>query len=560
MVLGITRIVCGSFAIYLFQKLLDSIGAMHSISDGVRGCLHVFVLYAVMMFLDHVFGYVTQYPEEKLKNSVLYQTKLMVLRKMECIDYNQYTNWGLGSTIQVVENGASAALNMLVDFWLYLFSELIPTIFISVIFIGMYDINTFTYIIAGYLLVFVATKLIMNKLLFIKDDILTNEQFLNNRLVRGIMEVFLFRVEKMYKKEFKYCEETASQIINARTKLKMLHELFFTLFVIFVLIVKIFVIFNGIMRISAQDPTYTVGIIVALVSFIDRLYDPIASFNVRLVDYRLNKPALQRLEAILDSRESANIEAGNHFVMTSCNIIAKDLRFSIGENRILNHFDISIRDGSSVAIIGASGSGKSSFIKLLLGINQDYLGSLRIDDKEINEICLNEFYDHISIVTQDAPIFADTIRENLVMGSQENYSDNRLYEALDAVGLKELVQGLDNQLMENVGEKGVKLSGGERQRLAMARVFLHERRLLILDECTSNIDSIMEKRIFEQLLDMRHSTIISVMHRLSNINQFDCILVVDSGKVVGNGTFQELLDGNKVFQTLWNSFQNEGNR
>ncbi len=555
--LQISVILCSSFSVVLFQRLLDGIGLLQRVPGQLQHCLWILTAYAALLFLEHILSYLDSWPQETLKHGLFFEGKLMLLRKMRTIDYNQYIDFGLGSTIQQVENGADAAREMLLDFWHYVCADLLPTITISLLFIGYFDASVFVYIIAGYALVFLITKLLMKKLLFIKDDILNNEQLLNNRLVRGIMEVFLFRVEKLYPKEIKACEDTAGQIVSARARLKMIHELFFVSFVILVLIVKVAILVSSIFQMTGGNPAYSVGTIVALLTFVDKLYNPIAIFNVRLIDYKLHRAALQRAQDILDCRDTENLDSGAPFRYKDGTIHAKDLHYTAGNTPILKDFSVSIAGHSSVGVVGASGSGKSTLLKAILGINQDYSGSIAIDGQEIRETCLNDLYGWVSMVTQEAPVFAGTLRENLALGAGKQVSDDQIYRALDAVDLKQLVESFEHGLDQPIGEKGIKLSGGERQRLALARVLLAGRAIILLDEATSNIDSILEKKIFDRLLSDKNATFVSVMHKLSNIQNFDNILVVDQGRIAAQGSFDELMVQSPLFRRLWRTHQNQ---
>lgn len=296
----------------------------------------------------------------------------------------------------------------------------------------------------------------------------------------------------------------------------------------------------------------SLGIVVALFMFIDKIYTPIAIFNVLFVDYRLNKVTYRRFEEFIAAPEDKNLESGEAITELQGNIEFREVSFTYGNVQILNNLSFSLTRGASVAIVGLSGGGKSTLIKLIVGLLKKGEGELLLDGKDIDEIRLNSYYDHISYLSQDTPIFDATIRDNIVF-DEDTLSDEELYEILGKVHLQEKVSHLPDRLDTLVGEKGLKLSGGERQRLAFARVIAQKRNILILDEPVSALDNITEQSLMETILnEFKDKTIIIVAHRLNFIKDVDKILVVDQGSIVGEGKFDDLIEQCEAFKALWN--------
>lgn len=296
----------------------------------------------------------------------------------------------------------------------------------------------------------------------------------------------------------------------------------------------------------------SLGIVVALFMFIDKIYTPIAIFNVLFVDYRLNKVTYRRFEEFIAAPEDKNLESGEAITELQGNIEFREVSFTYGNVQILNNLSFSLTRGTSVAIVGLSGGGKSTLIKLIVGLLKKGEGELLLDGKDIDEIRLNSYYDHISYLSQDTPIFDATIRDNIVF-DEDTLSDEELYEILEKVHLQEKVSHLPDRLDTLVGEKGLKLSGGERQRLAFARIIAQKRNILILDEPVSALDNITEQSLMETILnEFKDKTIIIVAHRLNFIKDVDKILVVDQGSIVGEGKFDDLIEQCEAFKALWN--------
>ena len=223
------------------------------------------------------------------------------------------------------------------------------------------------------------------------------------------------------------------------------------------------------------------------------------------------------------------------------NIVAQNLCFSYdGNEPILRDLNFSIKAGQMVALVGQSGSGKTTLASILMGMYFPTSGNLLLDGVDVREWDLRSLRGSMGAVLQDATLFNDTIRTNLCMGHE--YSEERIWAALAGAHIDDFVRGLPGQLDESAGISGTRLSGGQKQRIAIARVFLKNPAFLILDEATSALDSETEKAIqrsFDALMAGRTSVVIA--HRLSTIFQADQILVLHQGRLVEQGTHDELV-------------------
>jgi ATP-binding cassette subfamily B protein len=544
--LGFTIQLLSSLGIVVFQKILDKATMMGSFGE----ILNLIMMYGVLLAGVVILNYVDEYPSVYLSNSITERLKILALSKISKIDYQAYQDIGTGQMIKVIENGAAAGNSMIFSFFLKTLHELLPTLLFSLIFISFYDLRIMVVIAAGYVVVFLITNLLLKFLYAMKATILQEQEKMSRFSIRGFMELVVFRTNKRYEKEIDKLSQTARTIIHKNAQLQMIHEAFFAIFELFVTIIKVVVLIYGVKSIVAGETL--LGIVVALFMFIDKIYSPIAIFNVLFVDYRLNRVTYKRFEEFIHAPEDKNLERGEVITEIQGNIEFRDVSFDYGQVKILNHLSFSIARGTSVAIVGLSGGGKSTLIKLIVGLLKKDEGELLLDGKDIDEIHLDSYYDHISYLSQDTPIFDATIRDNIIF-DEHSLSDEVLYEILEKVHLQEKVSQLPDRLDTLVGEKGVKLSGGERQRLAFARIIAQKRNILILDEPVSALDNITEQSLMETILqEFQDKTIIIVAHRLNFIKDVDKILVVDQGSVVGEGKFDDLIAHCEAFKALWN--------
>ncbi|MCM3042047.1 ABC transporter ATP-binding protein/permease [Paenibacillus motobuensis] len=533
-----------AYGIKIFQELIDQVVQIHQLND----ILGLIILYGCILLAVTLLNYLTEYPQTYLSNGIFEKLKIMALEKVSRMDYGAYQNIGTGRMIKVIENGASAGKGIIYSFYLEIFSNLLPTMIFSLLFIGMYNVQIMLVIAVGYIVIFLLTNLLLRMLYRIKSSLLDSQEKLAKYSVRGFMELVVFRLNKRYDKEIKRLTATAGDIVAKNCRIRMIHEAFFMIFAVIVSLLKIAVLVYGVKQILLGGTS--IGIVVALIMFIDQVYTPVAIFNVIYVDYKLDRVAYERLEEFVNAPEDANLLQGREVGPLSKQIEFRDVSFAYGNARLLDRVSFTIPQGTSLAIVGLSGSGKSTIVKLLLGLLKKESGSILIDGVDIDQIKLNSLYDHVSYIPQDAPIFDATVRSNIVF--DQEMSDEQIYELLDTVLLKGKVMSLPKGLDTMVGERGIKLSGGERQRLAFARIMAQQRELVILDEPVSALDNITEQRVMESLLNrFSKNTLLIIAHRLDFVRHMDRILLVRDGAIVGLGTFEELLHDSPYFQELW---------
>lgn len=221
----------------------------------------------------------------------------------------------------------------------------------------------------------------------------------------------------------------------------------------------------------------------------------------------------------------------------------KDVSFSYhnNEHKVLQHLNLHVEEGETIALVGESGAGKSTILNLVIGFNLTKEGQVLMDGKDMSAIDLRTYRKHLAVVPQTSILFSGTIRDNITYGC-EKVSEEELQKVIQAANLAELVESLPDGLDTMVGEHGGMLSGGQRQRIAIARALIRNPRVIVLDEATSALDSISEKLIQEALGNLtRGRTTFVVAHRLSTIRDADKIAVIADGHCVEYGTYEELM-------------------
>ncbi len=538
--LGIFNAFMANYKTDYFQKVIDGLATGTLTFAGV-------ITYGLILLVNYCMNYLDNYPEKKLEYGIYLDFKLLSLRKISTIDYTEYQKIGTGKLVQRIENGSSAGRNVVFNFWLRLIRDLLPTIVFSVYFIWKID-KIITYILfVGYMLIFIITNILLKFLYKIKEKILNSEELFNHFLVRGFMEMLVFRMSKQFPSEIKKTRSAKENIVSSKVKMNMIHEAFFTIFALLVAMLDI-----GILFYAWKTKNLTVGSIVALIALIENAYTPIAIFNVLYVQYKLDKASYKRFEEFLDLKDDNQLRNGNAINTDIGEIAIKNLSFQYEERKIIDDLSLFIKRGQKIAFVGESGSGKSTVIKILLGLLKYNQGEICLGDMELSGICLNNLYDRVSYISQDVPVFDGTIKENLVF--EKNVSKEQMLDALSEVQLSHLVENLAEGLDTEIGEKGTCLSGGEKQRLAFARLWFENPELVILDEATSAMDNLTEEIVMKSVMQkMKDKTVIAIAHRLNSIAGFDRIILFREGKIVGQGTFEELLHTDSYFKELYNA-------
>ncbi|WP_294345871.1 ABC transporter ATP-binding protein/permease [uncultured Clostridium sp.] len=252
--------------------------------------------------------------------------------------------------------------------------------------------------------------------------------------------------------------------------------------------------------------------------------------------------ASDRMFGILDAEEREKVACSNNDInFDKVSIKVEDVQFSYdGERTVLNDINMNINEGGVVAIVGESGSGKSTMASLILNNYKVTKGRILLNNIDIEKVALDDIYENIALVSTNSYIFNGTILDNLLM-AKSDATEKEIEEALKTARLYDFVESLKDGLDTNVGEGGNNLSGGQKQRLALARVILANRKMIIFDEATSNIDVESEEAIWEAIYELsKDKTVLVISHRLANVRDAKNIYVMNKGSLVESGTHEEL--------------------
>ena len=217
---------------------------------------------------------------------------------------------------------------------------------------------------------------------------------------------------------------------------------------------------------------------------------------------------------------------------------------------VLDGVSLDIAAGEKVALVGASGGGKSTLAQILIGLYAADSGHLTFDGTDLEEIGLDLVRENVATVLQHPAMFNDTVRENLSLG--RSFNDEKIWHALEVAQMKAVVESMSKGLDTIIGRSGVRLSGGQRQRLAIARMILSQPKVVILDEATSSLDTETEAKLHQAMhAFLQDRTTLIIAHRLSAVRQADRVLVFDAGKIIDEGNHDELIKRDGLYKDLY---------
>jgi len=313
---------------------------------------------------------------------------------------------------------------------------------------------------------------------------------------------------------------------------------------------------------AAANGVITLGLVVAFIELAQMLFRPLRQIADKFNTLQMGMVAAKRVFEILDTKAHISDQGTQVLTNTKGAIVFKNVCFSyVAGEQVIKDISFTVQPGETIAIVGATGAGKSTIINLLNRFYEINSGDILIDEISIKDYTLESLRNEIGVVLQDVFLFADTIDNNIRLNN-EAISAQEIQNAATQIGVSKFIDSLPGKFQYNVKERGVMLSSGQRQLISFLRAYVSNPGILILDEATSSVDSYSEQMI-QTATDTitKNRTSIVIAHRLATIKKADKILVMDAGKIVESGTHKELLEQNGYYRTLYKvQFASERNQ
>lgn len=316
-----------------------------------------------------------------------------------------------------------------------------------------------------------------------------------------------------------------------------------------------FDIFRGIGMVMVVFSSLTIGEMIAVFGYLWFMMGPVQELLSIQYSYSAASGALQRINSVLDleqeserTTKSSVLSAGH----APLSVRVKNLSFQYPtkQGKVLDQLSFEIKSGEKLALVGASGGGKTTLVQILLGFYEPTQGEIYFNDVSIEEIGRADIRQQVATVLQHPVLFQETVRFNLTLG--QPIDDEDIWQALSLAQMKDAISELSEGLDAMVGRNGIKLSGGQRQRLAIARAILQDPKMIIMDEATSALDMNTERALYEDLAPFfANRTVLIVAHRLSSIRQADRIMVFEDGQIIESGSHEALINQGGVYHQLY---------
>lgn len=512
------------------------------------------VLVILVFTFKLIFKYISDIVNNWVQEGIIKNIRDMLFAKLTSLDMKWFNNAQSGKTISLVLNDVGAMNQTLTPTLIALTREPIQIVVFLVLLVAMspwLTLLAFSTSIISLVLIRVATKY-LRKYAGRMQDAMADMTTVLDETLGGIRIIKSFVGERMAKERFASKSGAYYMATHKHKKVMAMVPGINEFLAIAALVVVLYYggheVFEG--KLSGED---LMTFIVALFS----IMAPIAKTVQIPTNIQRGLVAAKRVLAVIDEQPEI-VHGQRKDVSFSEHISLDDCTFSYGGENVLKNVSVSINKGTKVALVGHSGSGKSTTIDLIVRFYDPISGAIKLDDTDIREFNIHSYRKLFGVVAQDPVLFNDTIANNIRFGAPEA-TEQEIRAAADTANATEFIEQFELGFETPIGDRGVLLSGGQKQRLAIARALVGNPQVLIFDEATSALDS-QSERLVQQAINeaLSERTAIIIAHRLSTIQECDEILVFDQGVIAERGTHAELLEHQGVYKHLHDvQFQEE---
>lgn len=508
--------------------------------------LFISFLYPTIFRLHGYFVEIKMMP--KLRQKIVESSYRLLLQQSHSYYQHQFSG-SLASKVNDLTNGIPNILESLFDRFLSSGLALLIAIFT----LGLVNIK-FALVMLIWAILFVGGSFLLSKRIVHLSDVWSEwGSLITGRVVDSLSNILSVRLFAREKEEQGSLRKTLGKAVKAEQKLQWAYFwLWFSYGYSFFLVLSLnlYFLIKGRAEgwVTVGDFALVLTLNIAIVDFFWRLTQEFSQFSQSLGKVQ------QALRTIMVTPEIQDEPRASSLIVTKGEIIFDRVQFHYkGSEPLFQNKSVKIEAGQKVGLVGYSGSGKTTFVNLILRLFDVTSGQIVIDGQDIRKVTQDSLHEVVAMIPQDPTLFHRSLMENICYGRPEA-SEAEAIEAAKRAHAHEFIIKLPQTYGSLVGERGVKLSGGQRQRIAIARAILKNAPILILDEATSQLDSVTESFIQDSLWEaMQGKTTIVVAHRLSTLLHMDRILVFDRGKIVEDGTHQQLLTKAGLYKTLWDA-------
>ena len=518
-------------------------------TSGTQYTLNVMIIGIISLFLfKNMFNYWAMYFITFLRNGILKDIRNALYRKSVELPLSYFSEKRKGDMISRMTSDVLEIQHSFLSVLELIVREPLTILFTILVMFGISpELTLFVFLfipISGFIISKVGKSLKKN------SDKAAREQgfFLSiiDETLGGLKVIKGFNGEKTFERKFQDSTQRFfklnNRILNRQNLSSPMSEF------LGIITIAVLLIYGGKLVFEGK---LLAGAFIAYIGMAYNILTPAKSISKASYSVKKGNAAAERVLEVLETENPITSKQGS-IRKTEFNdsISIENISFSYENDTVLKDFSLNVPKGKTVALVGQSGSGKSTIANLLTRFYDVQKGSIKIDGIDVKDFNLQSLRGLMGLVTQDSILFNDTIKNNLLLG-KENATDEEIIEALKIANAYEFVKNLPNGIDTNIGDSGNKLSGGQKQRLSIARAVLKNPPIMVLDEATSALDTESE-RLVQQALEnmMQNRTSVVIAHRLSTIQKADMIVVMQKGEIVEQGTHDELLTKNGMYSKL----------
>lgn len=530
---------------YLVQYVVDH----YIIKPNGEMLLKSVGLMIFILMLETAVSYYSNYSINHLGQLVVRDLRNAVFKHLTRLKLAYFDRTPIGTLVTRVVNDLETISSIFTEGLAIIFGDLLQlTVVLTVMFYTSWKLTLISICTIPVLLI--ATNIFKNAIKKTFNDVRNQVARLNTFVQERITGIAIVKIFNRESEDFEQFKAINREHRKAHIRSVWYYSVFFPIVDILSAFSLGLLIWAGAGEVLQNQ--VTVGTLVAFTLYINMLFRPIRQLADRFNTLQMGIVSCERVFQVLDTNEIISDQANRTFQVSRGEISFRNVWMAYkDDNYVLKNVSFDIPAGQSIALVGSTGSGKTSIINLINRFYEFQKGEILIDKQDITQVSVNELRRQVAVVQQDVLLFSDTIANNIRLGN-EALTDEKIYEAAKMVGADLFIKKLPGELSFNVMERGAMLSSGQRQLIAFIRAYLYNPSILVLDEATSSVDSETESMIQKAIETLtKNRTSIIIAHRLATVQHVDNILVLEHGEIVESGNHQTLINQKGKYADLY---------